>query len=85
MAAIFSENAQTILTFLQAHADAAFTAPEIAEATGIDVKKVNGIVTMALQKRELAYREEVEGKDRKVIRLTDEGKKVDPKEEKPEE
>lgn len=84
MAALFSENAQVILTHLQANPDALETAPEIAEATGIDVKKVNGIVTMALQKRGLAYREEVEGKDRKVIILTEAGKTVDPKMEKPE-
>lgn len=85
MAAIFSENAQKILAFLQAHGNVGFTAQEIAEATGLEVKKVNGSVTMALQKRKLAYREEVDGKEHKIIRLTEEGKNVNPKAEKPEE
>ena len=62
-----------------------FTAADIAEALGLEVKQVNGIVTSAFQKKGLMIREEAEveladGTHKKVkfIRLTDAGKDFDP-------
>jgi DNA-binding MarR family transcriptional regulator len=82
MAAMFSENAQTVLRFLQANVKGQYTADDIAEATGLPSKSINGIAT-GLQKKGLTERVEVEGIEKKVIRLTDAGKQVDPSAEKP--
>lgn len=61
------------------------TAADIAEATGLEVKQVNGIVTSAFQKKGLMERipAEIELEDGthkpvKFIRLTDEGRAFDP-------
>lgn len=51
-----SENSATVLRFLQGHNEG-LTAQEIADATGLGVKQVNGIFT-ALQKKEFGYRTE---------------------------
>jgi DNA-binding MarR family transcriptional regulator len=75
--AILSENAQVILSHLQDMGGELETAPMIAEATGINVKSVNGIAT-GLAKRGLVTRLEVEGMDKKVIALTDAGREFDP-------
>lgn len=83
MAAMFSENAQAILKFLQANKGSDLTAPAIAEATGLTTQSVNGVVT-GLQRKGLTIREEVEGFEKKVIRLTAAGEQVDPAAEKPE-
>ena len=63
------------------------TATDIAEVTGIPVKSVNGIVTMAFQKKGLMERIPAEEtladgthKPIKLIRLTDAGKVFDPNE-----
>lgn len=82
MAAMFSENAQTVLRYLQANASAQLTADDIAEGTGLSSKSVNGIAT-GLQKKGLTERVEVEGIEKKVIRLTAAGEQVDPAAEKP--
>ena len=85
MAKMFSENAQTLLTFLQGNPVVDITANELSEATGVPTKSVNGIIT-SLQKKGIAYREpaEVDGKTVKFIRLTEAGKTVDPNADKPE-
>lgn len=75
---LFSENAQTILVHLQANTGVDETAQMIADATGLPVKTVNGCVTAALQRKGYAVREEVEGFDKKVIKLTAEGVAADP-------
>lgn len=82
MAAMFSENAQTVLRFLQANIKGQFTADDIAEGTGLSAKSVNGIAT-GLQKKGLTERVEVEGIEKKVIRLTAAGEQADPDAEKP--
>lgn len=82
MAAMFSENAQTVLRFLQGNVKGQFTADDIAEGTGVSSKSVNGIAT-GLQKKGLTERIEVEGIEKKVIRLTAAGEQVDPAAEKP--
>lgn len=81
---LFSENAKTILMHLQANNGVDETAEMIAEATGLPVKTVNGCVTSALQRKGYSERVEVEGFDKKVIRLTPAGVDVDPDAEKPE-
>lgn len=66
-----------------------FTASDIAEGTGLDVKQVNGIVTSAFQKKGLMERipSEIEVKAEdgtvshkavKFIQLTDAGRAFDP-------
>lgn len=84
MAALFSDNAKTILTHLQANNGVDETADMIADATGLPVKTVNGCVTSALQRKGFTERVEVEGFDKKVIRLTPAGVDVDPDAEKSE-
>ena len=61
------------------------TAADIAEATGLEVRSVNGIVTSAFQKKGLMERipAEIELEDGshkavKFIRLTDAGREFDP-------
>lgn len=78
MAKPLSENARTILTYLQDNSHADVNYGQIAEATGLAPRTVNGIVTSALVKRELAVRIQVEGSDKKIIRLTDLGMNYDP-------
>lgn len=78
-------NTLAVWNFLVEHQDEDFTAIDIAEALGIEVKSVNGIITSAFQRKGLAAREEREveladGSHHKVkfIRLTDAGKDFDP-------
>ena len=81
MAFVLSEKAQSILAHLQATADVDETFVEIAAATGLEARSVNGTIT-GLAKRGLVERVEVEGFDKKVIRLTDAGRTFDPMTEK---
>lgn len=81
MTAMFSENAQTVLRFLQANVNGQFTADDIAEGTGLSSKSVNGIAT-GLQKKGLTERVVVDGIEKKVIRLTAAGEQADPDAEK---
>lgn len=78
---VLSEKAQTILAHLQANVDTDETFVEVAEATGLEARSVNGTVT-GLAKRGLVERVSVEGVDKKVIRLTDAGRTFDPMTEK---
>ena len=62
-----------------------FTAADIAEATGLEVRSVNGIVTSAFQRKGLMERipaeiqlEDGTHKAVKFISLTEEGKSFDP-------
>ena len=85
---MFSDNAKLVLTFLQKNQGVDVTAKTIAEATGLAEKSVNGILTN-LRKEisghgRLIERVEVEGFEKKVIRLTEEGKTISPDAEKPE-
>lgn len=83
------ENAQKVFDFVKAHHGENFTATDIAEATGLGVKSVNGIVTSAFQRKGLMERvpAEVEVVDNdgktshktiKFVRLTDAGLAFDP-------
>lgn len=78
-------NSKIVLDYVKTHDGEDFTAKDIAEATGLEVKSVNGIVTSAFQKKGLMAREEAEveladGSHAKVkfIRLTDAGRAFDP-------
>ena len=81
MSYVLSEKAQAILAHLQANVGTDETFVEVAEATGLEARSVNGIVT-GLAKRGLVERVSVEGIDKKVIRLTDAGRTFDPMTEK---
>ena len=81
---MFSEKAAAVLSFLQARPTENVTAKDIAASTGIETKSITGVIN-GLACKELVYREEVEGIEKKVIRLTDAGKAADPMAEKPEE
>lgn len=78
---VLSEKAQAILAHLQANVGTDETFVEVAEATGLEARSVNGTVT-GLAKRGLVERVSVEGVDKKVIRLTDAGRTFDPMTEK---
>jgi Mn-dependent DtxR family transcriptional regulator len=77
MAKMFSENAQAVLTFLQAHQGEDVTSKDIAANFGMANNSVTGILN-GLQRKGLVVREVVEGQKDKLIRLTDEGVAADP-------
>lgn len=41
-------DSKTVFNYIKEHEAENITAPDIAEATGLDIKKVNGIITAAL-------------------------------------
>ena len=84
MAKMFSEKAAAVLSFLQARPTENVTAKDIAASTGIETKSITGVIN-GLARKELVYREDVEGIEKKVIRLTEAGKAADPMAEKTEE
>ena len=44
------ENSRIVYDFVKAHEDENITAKDIAEATGLNSRQVNGIITMAFQR-----------------------------------
>lgn len=83
------ENSKIVFNYVKEHDGDNFTAADIAEATGLEVKSVNGIVTSAFQRKGLMERvpaeievTDAEGKVShkavKFIRLTAEGQAFDP-------
>ena len=86
--AALKPNSKLVFDYVKAHDGENFVAADIAEATGLEVKQVNGIVTSAFQRKGLMERvpAEVELADGshkavKFIRLTDEGREFDPNSE----
>ena len=88
MAKALSEKSLTVWNYLNEVGDANVTAQDIADALGLEVKSVNGIVTAGLQRKGLSERipaqievTDEEGntkyKDVKFIKLTAEGKAYD--------
>lgn len=74
-------NSKMVLDYVKAHDGEDFTAADIANATGLSKRTVDGIVTSAFQKKGVMVREaaEIELEDGthstvKFIRLTAEGK-----------
>ena len=85
------ENSKIVYDFVKEHEDENITANDIAEATGLTSRQVNGIITMAFQRhkdeeknevplmeRVVAEVEEADGTHSKVklIKLTDEGRNI---------
>lgn len=81
-----SANARTVYDYVKSvDGTQDVTADDIAAATGVEKKSVNGIVTSAFQKKGLMERipaeiqlEDGTHKPVKLIRLTDEGRAFDP-------
>lgn len=78
-------NSKIVFEYVKENEANGITAAMIAEATGLPVRSVNGIVTSAFQRKGLMIREEHEieledGSHDKVkfIKLTDEGRAFDP-------
>lgn len=82
--AAMKENTRKIFDYLKEHDGEDFTAADVGEALGLDVKSVNGSFT-SFQKKGWGIREEAEvelddntHKKVKFLRLTDVGRAVDP-------
>lgn len=78
------ENTRKILEYLKENDGQDMTASDVAEALGLETRSVNGSFT-SFQKKGWGVREEAEveladGSHKKVklLRLTDEGRSVDP-------
>ena len=85
--AALKENSRKVFDYVKSVGDTNITAADIAEATGIPVKSVNGIITSAFQKKGLMERipAEIELPDGshkgvKLVKLTPEGQCFDPDE-----
>ena len=69
-----STNTINVLNFLKAHNGENFTAQDVADALGIDVKVVNGAFTSGIQKKGYGNRVEAEveytGEDGNVLHKT---------------
>ena len=82
---MLKENSRKVFDYVKSVKGQNVTAADIATATGLDTRQVNGIVTAAFQKKGLMERipAEIELEDGthravKFIRLTDEGEAFDP-------
>lgn len=94
---MLKENSKIVFDFVKAHDREDFTAQDIADATGLSVRSVNGIITSAFQRHKDADKNEVPlmvrvpaeiedpetglHKPVKFIQLTDEGRAFDPNQE----
>lgn len=83
-----SENSIAVYNFVKEHDGENITAADIAEATGLSLKTINGIVTSAFQKKELMERipaeiklEDGSHKAVKFIKLTETGRTWTPETE----
>lgn len=83
--AALKPNSLTVFNYVKEHDGENFTAADIAAATGLEKKSVDGIVTSAFQKKGLMERipaevqlEDGTHKPVKLIRLTDAGRAFDP-------
>lgn len=91
---MLKENSKIVFDFVKAHDGEDFTAQDIADATNLSVRSVNGIITSAFQRHKDADKNEVPlmvrvpaeiedpetglHKPVKFIQLTDEGRVFDP-------
>ena len=94
---MLKENSKIVYDFVKAHDGEDFTAQDIADATGLSVRSVNGIVTSAFQRHKDKDKNEVPlmvrvpaeipdpetglHKAIKFIQLTDAGREFNPDEE----
>ena len=91
---MLKDNSKLVFNFVKQHDGEDFTAQDIADATGLSVRSVNGIVTSAFQRHKDADKNEVPlmvrvpaeiedpetglHKAIKFIQLTDAGREFDP-------
>lgn len=82
---MLKENSLKVFEYVKAHNGEDMTAADIAEATGLEIRSVNGIVTSAFQRKELMERipaeitlEDGSHKAVKFIKLTEKGLEFDP-------
>ena len=91
---MLKDNSKLVINFVKQHDGEDFTAQDIADATGLGVRQVNGIITSAFQrykdkdKNEIPLMQRVVAeivdpetglhKPVKFIQLTDEGREFDP-------
>lgn len=80
-----SENSRKVYDYVKSVDGQNITAADIAEATGLEIRSVNGVVTSAFQKKGLMERvpaeiEMADGSHKavKFIRLTDAGREFNP-------
>lgn len=80
-----SENSKKVLMYLKKNNGASLTSQDVADATGLTRKQVDGIFTSAIQKKEYGVRTpaEIELEDGthkavKFLSLTDAGMALDP-------
>lgn len=94
---MLKENSKIVYDFVKAHDGEDFTAQDIADATGLSVRSVNGIVTSAFQRHKDKDKNEVPlmvrvpaeiqdpetglHKAIKFIQLTDAGREFNPNQE----
>ena len=83
--AALKENSKRVFNYIKSIGDTNVTAADIAEATGLEVKSVNGIVTSAFQRKGLMERipaeielEDGSHKSVKFIKLPAAGQAFDP-------
>lgn len=92
-----NDNSKKVFYFVKEHDGEDFTAQDIADALGMKVRSVNGIITSAFQRHKNAAKEEIPlmvrvpaeipdpetglHKPVKFIQLTDEGREFDPEAE----
>lgn len=69
------ENSKIVFNYVKEHEEENITAPDIAEATGLPIKTVNGIITAALCRAGKDYAVRVPG----AIEVTDEEGRTMPK------
>jgi DNA-binding MarR family transcriptional regulator len=81
MAKLFSDKAQAVLTFLQAHEGENLTSKDIAAALDIEGRSITGVLN-GLVRKGLVERVVVEGEKDKRIVLTADGVTADPNAEK---
>lgn len=85
------QNSRLVYDYVKEHEDENITANDIAEATGLSSRQVNGIITMAFQRHKDENKNEVPLMERipaeielddgshkpiKLIKLTDEGRNI---------
>lgn len=91
---MLKDNSKLVFNFVKQHDGEDFTAQDIADATGLGVRQVNGIITSAFQRHKDKDKNEIPLMQRviaeivdpetglhkpvKFIQLTDEGREFDP-------
>lgn len=91
---MLKDNSKLVFNFVKQHDGEDFTAQDIADATGLGVRQVNGIITSAFQRHKDKDKNEIPLMQRvvaeivdpetglhkqvKFIQFTDEGREFDP-------